>query len=125
MRVQVDPAKLAAKGLTLEDVRGVLGTATTNAAKGTLNSARRSFTIEANDQLAKAAEYDDVILAYRNGAPVRVRDVGHAVDGPEDLNIAGLGQQQAGGPAGRFKQPGANVIETVDRSRRRCRGFRP
>ena len=68
VRVQIDPAKLATKGLTLEDVRGVLASATTNAAKGTLNGATRSFTIAANDQLAKASDYDDVIIAYRNGA---------------------------------------------------------
>ena len=68
VRVQIDPAKLATKGLTLEDIRGVLASATTNAAKGTLNGATRSFTIAANDQLAKASDYDDVIVAYRNGA---------------------------------------------------------
>jgi hypothetical protein len=72
VRVQIDPAKLATKGLTLEDIRGVLALATTNAAKGTLNGATRSFTIAANDQLAKASDYDDVVVAYRNGAAVRV-----------------------------------------------------
>ena len=76
IRVQVDPAKLQTRGLTLEDVRGVLGNATTNAAKGTINTARQSFTIQANDQATKAEQYDDVIIAYRDGAPVRVRDVG-------------------------------------------------
>ena len=88
VRVQVDPAKLASTGMTLEDVRGVLGNATSSAAKGTLNGAQQSFTIAANDQLTAAAGYNDVIVAYRNGAPIRVRDIGHAVDGPENLNIA-------------------------------------
>ena len=117
IRVQVDPAKLQTRGLTLEDVRGVLTNATTNAAKGTINTARQSFTIQANDQATKAEQYDDVILAYRNGAPVRVRDVGHAVAGPQDLNIAAL-MGDKNGPRSAiillvFKQPGANVIQTV------------
>ena len=117
IRVQVDPAKLQTRGLTLEDVRGVLGNATTNAAKGTINTAKQSFTIQANDQATKAEQYDDVILAYRNGAPVRVRDVGHAVAGPQDLNIAALKGDSAGVRNAVillvFKQPGANVIQTV------------
>ena len=114
IRVQVDPAKLASKGLTLEDVRGVIGAATTNAAKGTLNSANRSFTIAANDQLAKAADYNDVIIAYRNGAAVRVKDVGQAVEGPENINVAAWDNGKRAVLLIVFKQPGANVIETVD-----------
>ena len=78
VRVQVDPARLQTRGLTFEDVRTVLGIASSNAAKGTINSDQQSFTIRANDQLTKAEEYNDVILAYRNGAPIRVRDVGQA-----------------------------------------------
>jgi len=118
IRVQVDPAKLQTRGLTLENVRGVLANATTNAAKGTINTAKQSFTIQANDQATKTEQYDDVILAYRNGAPVRVRDVGHAVSGPQDLNIAAL-KGDKDGPRNAvillvFKQPGANVIQTVE-----------
>src|SRR3954470_21093218 len=64
IRVQVDPAKLQTRGLTLEDVRSVLGNATSNAAKGTINTARQSFTIQANDQATKAEQYDDVILTW-------------------------------------------------------------
>ena len=115
IRVQVDPAKLQTRGLTLEDVRTVLGNATTNAAKGSINGARQSFTIAANDQLTRAEQYDDVIIAYRNGAPVRVRDVGHAVAGPQDVNIAALMGTQRSVILLVFKQPGANVIDTVDR----------
>ena len=114
VRVQIDPAKLATKGLTLEDVRGVLASATTNAAKGTLNGATRSFTIAANDQLAKASDYDDVIIAYRNGAAVRVKDVGHAIDGPENLYTHAWDNNKPAVLLVVFKQPGANVIETVD-----------
>jgi hydrophobe/amphiphile efflux-1 (HAE1) family protein len=115
IRVQVDPAKLQTRGLTLEDVRGVLGIANTNAAKGSINGAQQSFTIAANDQLTKADDYNDVIIAYRNGAPVRVRDVGHAVAGPQDVNIAALMNNSPSVILLVYKQPGANVIDTVDR----------
>ena len=114
VRVQVDPAKLHARGLTFEDVRGVLAVANTDASKGSINSARQSFTITANDQLLKAEDYNNVIIAYRNGAPIRVRDVGQAVSGPEDVNIAALSGEKAAVILLVFKQPGANVIDTVD-----------
>jgi len=65
--------------VTLEEIRGPLVTATANAAKGTLNTDKLSFTIAANDQITEAAQFNDVILAYRNGAPIRVRDVGQAI----------------------------------------------
>jgi hydrophobe/amphiphile efflux-1 (HAE1) family protein len=114
VRVQVDPAKLQTRGLTLEDVRGVLALANTNASKGSINSARQSFTIAANDQLVNAEDYDDIIIAYRNGGPIRVRDVGHAVAGPQDVNIAALSGDKPAVILLVFKQPGANVISTVD-----------
>ena len=115
VRVQVDPAKLQTRGLTFEDVRSVIGVACTNAAKGSINSDQQSFTIRANDQLTKAEEYNDVILAYRNGAPIRVRDVGQAVAGPQDVNVAAYAGQEPAVILLVFKQPGANVIEIVDR----------
>ena len=115
VRVQIDPAKLATKGLTLEDVRGVIASATVNSAKGTLNGAVQSFTIAANDQLAKASDYNDVVIAYRNGAPVRVKDVGEAVDGPENLYTGAWDNNKRAVLLVVSKQPGANVIETVDR----------
>src|SRR5215216_2767647 len=115
VRVEVDPAKLQSRGLTLEDVRGVLTNATTNSAKGSVNQDRQSFTIAANDQLTQGDDYNDVILAYRNGAPIRVRDVGRAADGPQDVNIAALMRDKPSVILLVFKQPGANVIETVDR----------
>jgi hydrophobe/amphiphile efflux-1 (HAE1) family protein len=114
IRVQVDPAKLATRGLTLEDVRGSLLLATTNAAKGTLNGAQQSFTIATNDQLTLPEQYDDVIIAYRNGAPIRVRDVGHAVEGATDQTVAADKDNQRSVLLLVFKQPGANVIDTVD-----------
>jgi hydrophobe/amphiphile efflux-1 (HAE1) family protein len=114
VRVQVDPEKLQARGLTLEDVRGVLAIANTNASKGSINGVRQSFTIAANDQLQQPEDYDNVIIAYRNGGPIRVRDVGHAVAGPQDVTIAALSGDQPAVILLVFKQPGANVIDTVN-----------
>jgi multidrug efflux pump subunit AcrB len=88
VRVQIDPAKLSEKGLTLEDVRGVIVEATVDAAKGTVRGPTQSFTIYDNDQLTKAALYNYLIIAYRNGAPIRIRDVGQAVAGPADTTLS-------------------------------------
>src|SRR5262249_45728663 len=79
IRIQVDPAKLASSGITLEEIRSTLVSSTTNVAKGTLSTPTTSFTIATNDQIVEAGPFNDVILAYRNGAPIRVRDVGRAV----------------------------------------------
>jgi HAE1 family hydrophobic/amphiphilic exporter-1 len=114
IRIQVDPAKLAASGVTLEDIRGTLVTATANAAKGTLNTDKISFTIAANDQITEAAQYNEVVLAYRNGAPIRVRDVGQAIPDAVDRNVAAYQHNQPGIILAVFKQPGANVVDTVD-----------
>jgi hydrophobe/amphiphile efflux-1 (HAE1) family protein len=114
VRIQVDPAKLLARGLTLEDVRGTIALATSNAAKGGIHNDNQSFTIAANDQLQRVADYDNAILAYRNGAPIRVRDIGQAVEGPQDITIGALSKEQPSIILIVFKQPGANVIETVD-----------
>ena len=115
MRVQVDPAKLAAMGMTLEDVRGVLVTATVNAPKGSIDGEHQAYTVYDNDQMTKAAQYNNVVLAYRNGAPVRVRDIGRAIDGPENRLLAGWQNGKRGILLIIFKQPGANVIDTVER----------
>ena len=114
IRVQIDPAKLTARALTLEDVRVALTNATTDAAKGTLLGRDQSFTFAANDQLTMSKDYNDVIIAYRNGAPIRVRDIGQAIDGPQDVTLGALHRQQTAVMLLVFKQPGANVIETVD-----------
>jgi HAE1 family hydrophobic/amphiphilic exporter-1 len=114
IRVQVDPAKLAASGVTLEEVRGMLVSSTSNAAKGTINTPKTSFTIAANDQILDADQFNDVIIAYRNGAPIRVRDVGQAVSDAVDRNVAAYQNNKPGIILAVFKQPGANVIETVD-----------
>jgi hydrophobe/amphiphile efflux-1 (HAE1) family protein len=119
IRVQVDPAKLSATGLTLEDVRMALITTTTTAAKGTLNGALQSFTIAANDQIMKPSEYNDVIFAYRNGAPVRIKDIGEAVEAPTDVTIRAYDNQKRAVLLIVYKQPGANVIDTVDQIKAR------
>ncbi len=115
IRVQVDPAKLAASGVTLEDIRSTLATSTTNIAKGTINTGRTSFTIAANDQIIDAGAFNDVVLAYRNGGPIRVRDVGQAVSDAVDRNVRAYQNNEEGVILAVFKQPGANVVETVDR----------
>jgi hydrophobe/amphiphile efflux-1 (HAE1) family protein len=114
IRVQVDPAKLASSGITLEDIRSTLVASTSNAAKGTINTPKTSFTIAANDQIVEAGPFNDVVLAYRNGAPIRVRDVGQAVGEPVDRTVAAYQNNQDGIILAVFKQPGANVIDTVD-----------
>ncbi len=118
IRVQVDPARLASMGMTLEDVRQLLVTATVDSPKGTIDGVERSFAVYANDQLTKARDLDNVVLAYRNGGPVRVRDIGRAVDGPENARLAGWQNGRRGIQLFIFKQPGANVIETVEAVKR-------
>ncbi|MGZ5092025.1 MAG: efflux RND transporter permease subunit [Burkholderiales bacterium] len=128
VRVQVDPAKIATLGLGLEEVRAQLAIATVNSPKGAFDGPTQSVTVYNNDQIFSARVWNDVIIAYRNGAPVRVRDIGQAIDGPENTKLAAWAYAAAGATEkpsmlanGRsillavVKQPGANVIETVDR----------
>jgi HAE1 family hydrophobic/amphiphilic exporter-1 len=115
VRIQVDPTKLVAKGLSLEDVRSQIAIATTDSPKGSIDGARRAYTVYANDQLLDASQWQDVIVAYRGGAPLRIRDIGEAVSGPEDMKTAAWADGKRGVFLVIFKQPGANVIETVDR----------
>ncbi|HEY2256852.1 MAG TPA: efflux RND transporter permease subunit, partial [Variovorax sp.] len=127
VRIQVDPNKLKGVGLSLEDIRGVIAVTTVSQPTGTIDGASQAFNVYTNDQLLKAAPWNDMVLAWRNGAPIRVRDIGVAVDGPENAKVAAWGFK---GPAahadsditdGRSimlaitKSPGANVIETVNR----------
>jgi HAE1 family hydrophobic/amphiphilic exporter-1 len=117
IRIQVDPAKLASAGLTLEEVRPMLVNSTTIASKGTVNTAETSFTIAANDQIVDAEPFNDAIVAYRNGGPIRVRDIGQAVAGPADNTIGSFQNGKLGVLLVVYKQPGANVIDTVDQIR--------
>jgi hydrophobe/amphiphile efflux-1 (HAE1) family protein len=115
IRIQVDPAKLAAIGLTLEEVRARLVAATSNAAKGTIFTPKVGYTIAANDQLIEPEPFNDVILAYRDGATLRVRDVGQAVMEATSRYVAGFPNNKPGMLLAVRKLPGANVIETVER----------
>ena len=115
IRVQVNPQALAARGISLETVRTVLGEANVDLPKGTLNSPRETYTLNTNDQLLKPDAYDSLIIAYQNGSPVRVRDIGRAIDGPENNLLAGWNNQQRAIILAIQRQPGANVIQTVDR----------
>jgi hydrophobe/amphiphile efflux-1 (HAE1) family protein len=115
IRVRVDPQALAARGIGLEDVRNVISQANVDQPKGTLNSPRQTYTLNTNDQLLTPDAYDSLILAYRNGSPVRVRDVGKAIDGPENNLIAGWYNHQRAIILAIQRQPGANVVDTVQR----------
>ncbi len=115
IRVQVDPAKLVAKGLSLEDVRAQIALTTVDGPKGNIDGERRSFTIYANDQLLDSKDWNDVIIAYRNGGPLRIRDIGQAVTGPEDAKQLAWANGKRGVFLVVYKQPGANVIDTVDK----------
>jgi len=129
VRIQVDPEKMAALDLDLEGIRGVIATTTVNQPKGIIDGSRQSYTIYTNDQILEVEPWNDVIIAWRNGAPIRVRDIGRAVPGPEDMKQAGWAFAGAGAALddaaldgrslvmGITKQPGANVIETVERIR--------
>jgi hydrophobic/amphiphilic exporter-1 (mainly G- bacteria), HAE1 family len=115
VRVQIDPTRLAALGLQMEDVAGVITAATVDAPKGSINGPKRSMTIYDNDQLLKAAPWNDVVVAYKNGAAVRIRDIGVAVDGPENTLLTAWQNGRSGILLLIYKQPGANVIDAEQR----------
>jgi HAE1 family hydrophobic/amphiphilic exporter-1 len=127
VRVQLDPAKVSALGLSLEEIRTQIAASTVNAPKGSFDGLKQSVTVYDNDQVLSAKAWNDVIIAYHNGAPVRVRDVGEAVDGPESTKLAAWAYAGAGASPmftvgheraillAVRKQPGANVIGTVGR----------
>ena len=114
VRIQIDPAKLVTKGLSLEDVRGAVSLMTVNNPKGNIDGKAQSFTIYANDQLLDPKAWDATVIAYRNGAPIRISDIGTAVAGPEDMKKAAWANGKPGVFLVVFKQPGANVIRIVD-----------
>jgi multidrug efflux pump len=115
VRIQVNPKALAAYNLSLEDVRTSIAAANTNQAKGSFDGPTRASTIDANDQLKSADEYRSLIIAYRNGAPVRVQDVADTVDGAENSRLAAWANETPAVILNVQRQPGTNVIEVVDR----------
>ena len=115
VRIQANPTALASYGLSLEDLRTVLGQTNVDQAKGILENQRQAFTISTNDQLLSGNEYKDVILAYRNGAPVRLRDVATVIDGAENVQQAAWMNLSPAVIVNIQRQPGANIISVVDR----------
>ncbi len=115
VRIQVNPKALAAYGLSLDDVRTAIGNANTNQAKGSFDGPSRASTIDANDQLKSAEEYKQLIIAYRNGAAVRIMDIAEAIDAAENSRLAAWANTTPAIILNVQRQPGTNVIEVVDR----------
>ncbi|HEV8724765.1 MAG TPA: multidrug efflux RND transporter permease subunit [Candidatus Binatia bacterium] len=115
VRVQANPAELASYGLTMENVRSAIAQSNVNQAKGNFDGPRQAYTIGANDQLLSSDQYGSQIIAYRNGAPVRLSDVASVVDGVENSKLAAWMNQAPAVVVNIQRQPGANIIAVVDR----------
>jgi multidrug efflux pump len=113
VRIQVNPAVLAAYGISLEDLRAALASTSVNAAKGTLDGEAQNYQINSNDQLLTGDDYRDVIIAYRNGAPVTLSDVAKISDGVENIRLAGWMNQTPAVILNIQRQPGANTVAVV------------
>ncbi len=118
VRVQANPKALAANGLGLVDVRTAIAAANVNKAKGSFDGAQRSYTIDANDQLRSAVEYKGIVVAYRNGAPIYLSDVADVIEDAENVRLAAWMNDVPAVILNIQRQPGANVIEVVDRVKR-------
>ncbi len=117
VRVQVNPGQLNTYGISLESVRSVLSSANSNRPKGQLSNLERSWNVADSDQLFKARQYSPLIVSWHNGSPVRLSDVSSVTDSLEDVHNAGFINGKPGIVLVIFRQPGANMIETVDRVR--------
>jgi multidrug efflux pump len=115
VRIQANPRALAAYGMTLDSLRTAIGQANVNGAKGSFDGPTRSYTINANDQLSSPAEYADLVIAYRNDAPIRLKDVASVVEGAENTQLGAWHGVQPAIILNVQRQPGANVIAVVDR----------
>ncbi len=115
VRVRANPKALASYGLSLDDLRTAVGNANVNQAKGSFDGPSRAYTIDANDQLKSGADYRSLVIAYRNGAPIRLSDVADVVDDAENVRLAAWRNQAPAVILNIQRQPGANVIEVVDR----------
>jgi multidrug efflux pump len=114
VRVQVDPQALAGDALSLEDIRAILVQSTVNQPKGNIDGPRQDYTLATNDQLFKADSYRSIIVAYRNGSPIRLRDIANVVDGVENQQLAGWAGTKRAIILNVQRQPGANVIDVAD-----------
>ena len=115
VRIKVNPEALAANGLNLADVRALIGASNVNQPKGNFDGPTRVSMLDANDQLKTPQEYAELILAYNNGAPLRLKDVAEIVDGAENERLAAWANENQAVLLNIQRQPGANVIEVVDR----------
>ncbi len=115
VRVQVDPEALAGTGMTMEDVRAALLTANVNQPKGNLDGPRQDYALQTNDQLFEADGFRPLVIAYKNGSPVRLGDVARVVDGVENAQLAGWANDKRAVILNVQRQPGANVIAVADR----------
>ncbi|OAI18350.1 MULTISPECIES: MdtB/MuxB family multidrug efflux RND transporter permease subunit [Methylomonas] len=115
VRIQANHKALAAYGISLEDVRTAIAAANVSQPKGSINGPTRAATIDSNDQLRSAAEYRDLVVAYKNSAPVKLTDVATVIDGAENARLAAWANDKAAIIVNIQRQPGANVIEVVDR----------
>ena len=118
VRVEINPTAIFRYGISLEDIRAALASANANSPKGAIVDGGAHYQLYVNDQASKAAQYRDLVVAYRNGAAVRLSDVGEVVDSVEDLRNAGLVNGQPGVAVVLSRQPGANIIDAVDHVRR-------
>ncbi len=115
VRIQANPTALASYGLSLEDLRAALAQANVNQAKGNLDGPRQAFTIWANDQLLTSDSYKQIVIAYKNGGPVRIMDVANVIDGAENVKQAAWENDKPAVIVNIQRQPGANIINVVDR----------
>ena len=115
VRVQVNPAALSSLGIGFEDIRNALLANNVNAPKGNFDGPRLAYAIGANDQLLSASEYANVIIAYKNGTPVRLRDIGDVIDNVENVRLAAWVDHTPAVILDIQRQPGANIIQTADR----------
>ena len=115
VRVRINPSAITAQGLSLEDVRIALVQNNVNAPKGSFDGKQQSYAINANDQIFSAAEFREVIIAYKNGSPVRLRDIGEVIDNVENVRMAGWVNGKPAVILDIQRQPGANIIETANR----------
>jgi len=115
VRVRVNPAAMAARDISFEDIRTSLMAHNVNAPKGSFDGPRQSYAIGANDQLLSAADYAQVIIAYKNGLPVRLKDIAQVVDNVENVRLAGWVNHKPAVILDIQRQPGANIIQTADR----------
>ena len=123
MRIQADTRAMASYGIDLAAVKTAIGNANANSAKGSFDGASRSYAINANDQLVSVDDYNNLIVSYKNGAPVRMSDIAQVVSSAEDLRLAAWADDTPAIIVNVQRQPGANVIQTVDAIKQQLPGL--